>query len=160
MLNGPIAHMNFARLLHPAGDARVAEFVDAVTGVNAVAERSPGFIWRLKAADSRDAKSGDFEQIDEDPLIAASLSVWASPWALMEFANKTLHGAYMRRRQLWFELPKGPNYVIWPVSATATPNMAQAWQKIGKLADDGATELAYDFDYLRHHGGAARPGDV
>ena len=155
MLNGPIAHMNFARLLHPAGDARVAGFIDAVTQVNQIAERSPGFIWRLVDGSSRTEGSGDYERIDADPLIAASLSVWESPLDLLSFVQKTLHGAFLRRRAEWFQLTQGPNYVIWPVAAAARPTMPQAWNKLGALAENGASAGAYDFAYYQAHGPAA-----
>lgn len=41
-----LAHFNWATLKAPVGDPRVAPFVDAVPKVNALAERSPGFVWR------------------------------------------------------------------------------------------------------------------
>jgi Domain of unknown function (DUF3291) len=146
-MTGAIAHMNLARLRHPAGDPRVAPFIDAIATVNGIAERSPGFIWRLTAPVTRTDTSGVFEQIDEDPLIAASLSVWASPQALQDFVMKTLHGAFLKRRAEWFEPLSGPVYVIWPVAPTARPTMAEARAKLAQLEATGPTAEVYDFAY-------------
>lgn len=146
---GPVAHVNLARLLHPAGDPRVAEFVDAIDAVNVVAERSAGFIWRLTSPVSRTDTSGTFEAIDvDDPLIASSVSVWEDADALRFFVHKTLHGVFLRKRERWFEAMRGPVYVIWPVARTAQPTMAEAKAKLAELAAKGPSELVYDFKWL------------
>jgi hypothetical protein len=146
---GPVAHMNLARLLHPAGDSRVAEFVDAIDAVNAIAERSPGFIWRLTSPVTRTDASGTFEAIDaDDPLIASSVSVWEEPDSLRFFVQKTLHGTFLRKRAAWFQPLSGPVYVIWPVTRDAQPTMAEAKVKLAELAANGASAAAYDFKWL------------
>jgi hypothetical protein len=152
---GAVAHMNLARLLHPADDPRVTEFVHGVDAVNAVAERSPGFIWRLTAPVSRAAGSGNFEAIDaDDPLIASSVSVWEDPESLRFFVNRTVHGVFLRKRAEWFEPLSGPVYVIWPVARDARPTMADAKLKLGELARDGASAAAFDFKWLDAQRGA------
>lgn len=145
---GPVAHMNLARLLHPAGDPRVAEFIDAIDAVNAIAERSPGFIWRLTSPVSRTEASGTFEAIDEDPLIASSVSVWEDPESLRRFVHQTLHGVFLRKREAWFEPMKGPVYVIWPALRGSRPTMAESKVKLAELAANGPSAAAYDFKWL------------
>jgi hypothetical protein len=44
-----LAQINIARLRHPEGDPRVADFFANLDRVNAAAERMPGFVWRLNA---------------------------------------------------------------------------------------------------------------
>ena len=46
-----VAHRNIARLRALPGDPLVAEFLDTVPRVNALAERSPGFVWRFEPMD-------------------------------------------------------------------------------------------------------------
>lgn len=146
---GPVAHMNLARLLHPAGDPRVAEFVMGIDAVNMIAERNPGFVWRLIAPVSRSDASGTFEAIDADePMIASSLSVWEDPESLRFFVNKTLHGVFVRKRTDWFEPMAGPVYVIWPVQLDTRPTMADAKAKLADLAALGASAAVYDFKWL------------
>ncbi len=148
MMAQHVAHMNYARLRHPAGDPRVAGFVDNVPKVNAIAERSAGFVWRLQDDAARVSDSVTFEAVDDDPLIAASLSVWESADHLQFFVQKTLHGAFLRRREEWFEPNTGPNYVIWPVHVGHLPTLSEGKERLALLATDGATEDAYDFKYL------------
>lgn len=151
---GAIAQMNFGRLLAPAGDPRVAEFVDALDKVNAIAERSPGFIWRLLTPVTGSAAPGVGQNADEDPLIAATLSVWEDAESFRFFVQKTLHGAFVKKRHHWFEPAQGPNYVIWPVERDARPTMAEARAKLADLATHGASPAAYDFKWLDMQGAA------
>ena len=41
-----LAQMNIGTMLGPKGDPRVQPFYDALDEVNALAEASPGFVWR------------------------------------------------------------------------------------------------------------------
>ena len=43
-----LAQINVGRLLHPLDDPRMADFVDNLDKINALAEASDGFVWRLK----------------------------------------------------------------------------------------------------------------
>jgi len=121
-----VAHFNVARLQFPPGDTRVAGFVDNVPRVNAIAERSAGFVWRHV---DESAALGDgirFETLNEDPCLAISLSLWRSDSELWHFVNKTVHGGFLRRRTEWFEPWPGPNYVLWAHGATAHPRWSMA----------------------------------
>ena len=42
-----LAQVNIGRLVAPEGDPRVQPFFDALDAVNAIADASPGFVWRL-----------------------------------------------------------------------------------------------------------------
>ena len=67
-----LAELNIAKLRYPKGDLRAADFFDALDRVNALAERMPGFAWRLKH------EGGNATDIpfSDDPLVIANLSVW------------------------------------------------------------------------------------
>jgi Domain of unknown function (DUF3291) len=142
------AHLNLARLRARAGDPLVAEFIDNVPKVNAVAERSPGFIWRLDDSAAQVSSEIRFQTVTEDPLIAASLSVWESVEALEFFVHKTIHGGFLRRREAWFEPWGGPNYVIWPVAAGHLPTMAEGQARLDALTRNGASAEAFDFHWF------------
>ena len=43
-----IAQLNVARAVAPLGDPRLADFMALLDEVNRLAERSPGFVWRLQ----------------------------------------------------------------------------------------------------------------
>ena len=90
-----LAEINVARLRHPLDDPRIAEFVANLDRVNALAEETDGFVWRLKD------ESGNATQITayDDPLIIVNISVWTSAEALYEFAYKTVHRRFVRQWQ-------------------------------------------------------------
>lgn len=144
----PFAHYNVARLKELPGHPAVAEFVDNAPKVNAIAERSPGFVWRLDDAEKTVGDDVTFQAISGDPYLAISLSVWESTDALHKFVNKTVHGAFLRRRAEWFLPWRGPNYVIWPVPEGHQPTLEEGQDRLRQLVDSGATADAFDFAYL------------
>jgi hypothetical protein len=94
-----LAQVNVARLRAPIDDPMIAEFVAALDPINALAERSPGFIWRLKG-DGNDATS---LRVFDDEAIIVNLSVWQDIDSLYAFAHNSDHVAFFRRRRKWFE---------------------------------------------------------
>jgi hypothetical protein len=44
-----LAQINIARLIAPLDDPKIAGFVSQLEPINAVADRAPGFVWRLKS---------------------------------------------------------------------------------------------------------------
>jgi heme-degrading monooxygenase HmoA len=140
-----IAHFNVARLLHPPGDPRVAEFTTNTLRVNAVAERCPGFLWRWKDEASTVDGSGGYQAVEADPNLAISLSVWDSVEAFRFFVQQTVHGTFLRRREEWFAPWGGPNYVIWPCAPEAIPTAAEGWARLERLTNAGPSPEAYDF---------------
>jgi hypothetical protein len=46
-----LAQINMARAVAPLTDPRLAEFMAQLDEINALAERSPGFVWRLQTDD-------------------------------------------------------------------------------------------------------------
>ncbi len=142
-----IAHFNVARLRHPPHDPRVAGFIDNVGKINAVAERSPGFVWRWADETAAVGDGVAYQAVDQDVRLAISLSVWNSAEDLWHFVNKTAHGSFLRRRSEWFEQWPGPNYVLWPHAGNVPPRVEEGWSRLKLLADQGASTAAYDFKF-------------
>jgi heme-degrading monooxygenase HmoA len=143
-----VAHYNVARLKELPGHPAVAEFIDNAPKVNAVAERSPGFIWRLDDKAATVPGAGTFQAIAGDPYLAISLSVWETAEALQNYVNKTVHGAFLRRREEWFVPSEGSNYVIWPISVGHIPSLQEGEARLMELAASGPSPSAYDFQYM------------
>jgi len=142
-----IAHYNVARLKELPGHPAVAEFIDNAPKVNAVAERSPGFVWRLDDTSATVSGSNTFQAVAGDPCLAISLSVWENTELLMSFVKKTIHGSFLRRRADWFHPWDGPNYVVWPVAIGHIPDLLEGEQRLKTLATRGATPDAFDFRF-------------
>ena len=95
-----LAQVNVGRLRAPAESPEIAEFVEALDRINALADRSPGFLWRLSADTSGNL---DPAGVADDPLLMINLSVWASYRHLHDYTYRTAHAHYLRRRLEWFE---------------------------------------------------------
>jgi len=139
-----LAEINVARLRYPLEDPRVADFVDNLDAINALAERSEGFVWRLKD------ESGNATQIAayDDPLVIVNMSVWRSVEALHAFAYKTVHRRFVQRRTEWFELFDGPYLALWWVEEGAFPDVAEGRRRLDHLQRVGPTAFAFTFRQL------------
>ena len=140
-----IASFNLGRLVAPCDDPAVAGFVDNVERVNALAALSPGFVWR--ADDTRLAAAFAAGVLPADDRLAATLAVWESVEALRRFVHRTLHGRFLARRALWFEPAEGPSHVMWPVPRDHRPGVAEAVNRLERLARHGAGPDAFDWTY-------------
>ncbi|MEM7190602.1 MAG: DUF3291 domain-containing protein, partial [Pseudomonadota bacterium] len=99
----PIGQFNIARALWPLDDPRMKEFMDAIPKMNALAERTPGYIWRLE-----DENGPDAPKFPDDPRMTLTLSVWRDVDSLRHFTWNTVHKRFRMRTREWFEPPKGP----------------------------------------------------
>ena len=95
-----LAQLNVGRLRAPIDDPIIAEFKDALDRINALADRSPGFVWRLQ---TEEGNATALHPIDDDELVAINMSVWESIEALADYVYRSDHTAFLRRRREWFE---------------------------------------------------------
>lgn len=143
-----VAQMNWGILRADWDDPQVAEFADNLDLVNGVAERAPGFVWRM-SDDDMDAAQNDATGIfDGNVRMASTMSVWENNADLENFVHNTIHGAFMKKRAQWFEAADKPRYVIWPVAKGHIPSLTEAKEKLDLLTAQGSSEDAYDFKYL------------
>jgi hypothetical protein len=75
-----LAQVNVARMVAPLGSEQMACFVAQLPHINGLADRSPGFVWRLGTPDGATAV-----QAYTDPMVLINLSVWESVEALKQF---------------------------------------------------------------------------
>ena len=147
MVNSPIqsgfhlAQINLARARAPLTDPLMADFVDLLDEINALADRSPGFVWRIQA-DSGNAT--DFE-IGGDPQLIANMSVWESLEALFDYVYKSGHLQVLSRRKEWFERSDTPSLVLWWVPMGAPPTLDDGLERLDRLARHGPSERAFTF---------------
>ena len=89
-----IAQINVGTTRYPTDDPRMSGFMNRLDDINALADQSPGFVWRMQS------ESGNATDIDVggDPLFIANMSVWTSAEALFDFVNKTAHRGLMSKR--------------------------------------------------------------
>ena len=136
-----LAQVNIGRFRRPVEDPANADFVSALDHVNALAEASTGFVWRLTGEGNN---ATDLKAFD-DPNMAINMSVWESLEALAAFVYRNLdHRGVMRRRREWFE--EIPVYMaLWWVPAGTTPGIAEAKARLALLETLGPTSEAFTF---------------
>jgi hypothetical protein len=149
-----LAQINIARMLAPIDDPVMAEFVAQLPPINALAERSPGFVWRLQS-ESGDATS---IKIYDDEFIIVNLTVWESVDTLRQYVYKTAHSGVMRDRRRWFEKFDGPYYALWWVSAGHLPAPEEGKERLDYLREHGDTAYAFSFKCFFSQPATVTPG--
>ena len=139
-----LAQCNVGRSRAPIDDPLMAGFVARLDEINALAESSPGFVWRLKTDDGNATSIQAFE----DSLVLINLSVWESPDALRSFVYRSAHASVMRQRKAWFEKFDGVYLVLWWVPAGHRPTTAEAKARLDHLQQHGDSAHAFSFGRL------------
>jgi hypothetical protein len=135
-----LAELNFALMKAPMESPIMAEFVANLERMNALADRSPGFIWRLQT-DEGDATG--LRPMGETTLI--NISVWRDVESLRDYVYRTAHSTFVGRRQEWFEHTPSATLVLWWVPAGHRPTNEEALTKLQTLRDKGPTIDAFTF---------------
>ncbi len=135
-----LAQFNIAMLRAPLDHPETAEFVANLDAVNAVADSSPGFVWRL-TDDS--GQSSSYVVAYDDPLTIINFSIWASPDDLHEFVFKTMHAQFLRRRREWFRPVDEDIVVCWWIPAGTRPPVDEAKERLQRLRRLGPTPEAF-----------------
>jgi hypothetical protein len=136
-----LAQLNVGRAVAPMDDARMADFVARLDEINALAEQSPGFVWRLQG----DGGTSTELQVSDDPRYIVNLTVWKSVDDLYAFTYRSDHKTVFARRFEWFERASGPNVVLWWQPAGTIPTTEGALARLRTLADKGPTVDAFTF---------------
>jgi hypothetical protein len=136
-----IAQLNVGRAVASLDGPVMADFMDWLHEINAVAEHSPGFVWRLKGENGNNTSL----KVNEDPLFIVNMSVWSSIEALDDYTYRSRHKTVFKRRLEWFERMKTPNAVLWWLPAGTTPSVQEALQRLDRLTTLGPTPDAFSF---------------
>lgn len=136
-----LAQVNIARMIAPLDSPVMQGFVSQLPPINALADQSPGFVWRLQTAEG-DATS---VQAYEDPRILVNLSVWESLEALQEFVYRSGHVGPLRDRLKWFEKPTQAHLATWWIPAGHIPSVAEARDRLEFRRASGDTAAAFSF---------------
>lgn len=136
-----IAQLNVARAVALPGSPELADFMAALDRINALAESSAGFVWRLQ---SESGNATDI-QVSDDPRFLVNMSVWNSVESLFTFVYRTGHTDMMKRRREWFEKSAEAHQVLWWVPAGHIPTVGEALDRLFHLRREGPTPRAFTF---------------
>jgi hypothetical protein len=118
----------------------MAEFAANIAGINAIAESSPGFVWRSQS-EADDAAA--IRILGAGTL--ANLSVWRDVQALSDFVYGSAHAEFLRRRREWFGRMAEAHLVLWWVPAGRRPSLEEAVAKLRHFQAQGSTPEAFSF---------------
>ncbi|KPF62061.1 hypothetical protein IP79_13305 [Porphyrobacter sp. AAP60] len=136
-----LAQINIGRLTAPEGDPQVQPFFDALERINALADRSPGFVWRLQS----EAGNATDIAIAPDPLLIVNMSVWRNADALFEFVYRSAHTPEMARRREYFQRFDGAYQALWWIEAGNEPTISEGLSRLWMLDRYGPSPHAFTF---------------
>ena len=137
-----LAQINVGRMRGPIDDPVMKGFKDQLDPINALADRSPGFVWRLQ---TEDGNATAIRPDAADPLMAMNMSVWESIEALQQYVYKSSHVGPLRDRKEWFEPMEGPILALWWIPAGHVPTVAEGLERLAHLKQHGPTAHAFTF---------------
>ena len=137
-----LAQVNIGRFRAPIDSPVMEGFRRQLDPINALADASPGFVWRLQT------EAGDATAVrpyPDDDLMAINMSVWESLEALQQFVYRSAHVGTLREKQQWFEPLPGPILALWWIPAGQLPTVREALERLDHLARHGPSPHAFTF---------------
>ena len=137
-----LAQLNIAQMQAPLDSPELADFVGNLDRVNALAEQSPGYRWRLQ---TEEGNATGIREFGDDYLV--NLSVWEDVESLRAFVYSAEHVAFMRRRREWFASMREAYFVMWWVPTGQWPDIKEARDRLQTLRTRGPSEDAFTFQH-------------
>jgi hypothetical protein len=136
-----IAQLNIGIIKGPLESPVMADFSANLARINALADSSTGFVWRLQT------EQGDATSLrpfgDENVLI--NMSVWRDIESLNNYVYGSAHVELLRRRREWFERMTDAYLVLWWVPAGHRPSVPEAIARLDVLRAKGPSAEAFTF---------------
>ena len=136
-----VAEINIARMRAPLTDPLMAGFVAQLASINALADSTPGFVWRLQS-EGGDATS--LRTYGDEPILV-NMSVWETVEHLKEYVYRSAHIGVVKDRRSWFEPFDGPYYALWWVPAGYFPTVEVGKGRLDYLRANRESEYAFSF---------------
>ena len=138
-----LALFNISDLRFPIDDERNKEFVDNLAPINAIAEKSPGFVWRLK--DDSDAGGATDIRLYENQSIIVNYAVWKSVKELKKFTYQSDHMKFVMKGSKWMKkMTMKHNLVLfWIKDNEPIPSPFEAKKRLVMLNQNGPSQDAF-----------------
>lgn len=136
-----LAQLNIGIIKGPMDSPVMADFAAGLARINALAERSPGYLWRLQTEDGDATAIRPFE----NPNLLLNMSVWRDVDSLRRYVYHSEHVELMRRRREFFERLPQAFLVLWWVPRGHRPTIGEAMARLEMLRERGAGPGAFTF---------------
>jgi hypothetical protein len=137
-----LAQVNIGRLRAPIDDPSMEGFRSQLDPINALADRTPGFVWRLQ---TEEGNATAIRPYADDERMAINMSVWESLEALQRYVYSSAHVGPLRDRRQWFEPLEGPILALWWIPIGHIPMVAEAKERLALLKERGPSPDAFTF---------------
>ena len=137
-----LAQINIGRIKAPLEDPSMHGFVSRLAELNALADGSDGFVWRMK--DDQGDGNTYLRPCDDDRMIV-NMSVWASVEQLRAYTYDTAHAAMLKQRRDWFEKIDRVILALWWIPVGHVPTIDEAKERLASLEANGPTPFAFTF---------------
>ncbi|MCH7697585.1 MAG: DUF3291 domain-containing protein [Chloroflexi bacterium] len=136
-----LAQVNIGRVRAPISDPVMVEFVAGLEELNRLADKSPGFVWRMQTEEGDNTAVRAFD----DDTILINMSVWESVESLSDYVYRSSHKQIFARRREWFHVMETPTSGLWWVPAGHMPTTDEAKERLEKLQTSGPNPSAFTF---------------
>ena len=136
-----IAQINIAKMKAPLDSPIMAEFVNNLDRINALAEKSKGFVWRLKDENNNATSI----RIFNDDYLLVNMSVWKDIESLMGFVYESDHVKIFKRRKEWFDSMTEIHMAIWYIENGHYPSELEAKGRLEYLRAHGESPYSFSF---------------
>jgi hypothetical protein len=136
-----LAQLNIGRIKAPMDSPVMAGFANNLDRINALAEATTGFIWRLQTDEGDATAIRPFD----DPDMLVNMSLWRDVESLSRYVYQSAHVELMKKRREWFERMDEAFLVLWWVPAGHIPSVAEAIARLQKLRAEGPSAEAFTF---------------
>jgi hypothetical protein len=137
-----LAQLNIAVAKDTRESKTMVDFVKNVDRINALADNSPGFVWRLTDDSGADAYT---IQAFDSPFILINMSVWTDRESLFNYVYKSGHLEIFRRKKEWFRKIKKMHMVLWYIEEGHIPTIEEGKERLKYLQEHGESEQAFSF---------------
>jgi heme-degrading monooxygenase HmoA len=141
MANVHLAQINIGRMRGVFEDPVMAGFVARLEELNALADGSEGFVWRLQGGEG----NATYLRPYDDERIIVNMSVWQSLEHLRAYAYNSAHAEVLRQRREWFEKFDGVMMALWWIPVGRIPSIDEGKKRLASIAQHGSTPFAFTF---------------
>jgi len=134
-----LAQLNVALARHEMDSIHMHGFVSRLEEIDSLADRAPGFVWRLQT------EEGDSTAIRvfDEPLMLINLSVWEDLETLRQFVFKSSHAELLKNRAAWFRKMESNHLALWWIPRGHVPSIEEAKEKLDCIRQHGPTQEAF-----------------
>jgi hypothetical protein len=139
-----LAQVNIARMRGALDGPVMRNFVARLDEINALADGSPGFVWRLQT----EAGNATYLRPYDDEWIIINMSVWETVEDLRKYVYSGRHAEVLRRRHDWFEKLEIAIVALWWIPAGHVLSIDEAKKRLAHLQEHGPSPFAFSFRSL------------